>query len=375
MTRVFLKDMLDKKTIGNYIIFLVLFYVGCDFLLAKGLDIFKIDLGLRFIFFISFALMTTIYFFVKSYTGSDKILSYYALVFDRKDVNLSLLKALIIDSIFRKLSFICIFLYLSKASYFTYIFIFISIILLCTLSLVLNATNVKKAKKVSYSLLGILLIGSLYIFNKILAKPLYILIIYLVLSLIYVILVYRTYFNTCFINSKNDSLIRGFNIGNYFLKFILSERIYLINTLFIIILIVFVTIVMPRPINTVLAFAIATINSPLLSIFSTENGLKVYEKALPDKFISLRGQYLHILIAYFLLVNGLILILNFDNLSLKLIIVFLIVSLVDISISYMLEKNFTIREKKTDMAVWKSPRKYILSLLVFIISFIGLFIF
>lgn len=186
MTRVFLKDMLDKKTIGTYIIFLVLFYVGGDYLLERDLDIFKIDLGIRFVFFISFALMTTVYFFIKSYTGSDKILPYYALIYDRKDVNLSLLIALIIDSIFRKLSFIFIFLYLSSADYLTYIFIFISVTIVCSLSLVMNATNIEKIKKVFFTLIGFALISSLYPLNQILENPLHILLIYSSLSLIYI---------------------------------------------------------------------------------------------------------------------------------------------------------------------------------------------
>ncbi|MDU3152923.1 MAG: hypothetical protein E6706_01385 [Anaerococcus hydrogenalis] len=306
MTRVFLKDMLDKKAIGTYIIFLVLFYVGGDYLLERDLDIFKIDLGIRFVFFISFALMTTVYFFIKSYTGSDKILPYYALIYDRKDVNLNLLIALIIDSIFRKLSFIFIFLYLSGADYLTYIFIFISVIIVCSLSLVMNATNVGKIKKVCFTILGFALIAFLYPLNQILENPLHILLIYSSLSLIYIFLIYKFYFSSCFINSKNDSLIKDFNIGNYFLKFILSERVYLINTLFIIILIVVVSLLLPSPINMALAFAVATINSPLLSIFSTEKGLRVYEKTLPDTYISLRRQYLTILIIYFLFVNGLV---------------------------------------------------------------------
>ncbi|MDU2201888.1 MAG: hypothetical protein E7E32_02000 [Anaerococcus hydrogenalis] len=106
MTRVFLKDMLDKKAIGTYIIFLVFFYVGGDYLLERDLDISKIDLGIRFVFFISFALMTTVYFFIKSYTGSDKILPYYALIYDRKDVNLSLLISRIFTIRKTKISFI-----------------------------------------------------------------------------------------------------------------------------------------------------------------------------------------------------------------------------------------------------------------------------
>lgn len=372
MTRVFLKDMLDKKAIGTYIIFLVLFYVGGDYLLERDLDIFKIDLGIRFVFFISFALMITVYFFIKSYIGSDKILPYYALIYDRKDVNLSLLIALIIDSIFRKLLFIFIFLYLSGADYLTYIFILISVIIVCSLSLVMNATNVGKIKKVWFTILGFALISSLYPLNQILENPLHVLLIYSSLSLIYMFLIYKFYFSSCFINSKNDSLIKGFNIGNYFIKFILSERVYLINTLFIIILIVVVSLLLPSPINMELAFAVATINSPLLSIFSTEKGLRVYEKTLPDTYISLRRQYLTILIIYFLFVNGLVLVLNINYLNIKLILVFLIVNILDISISYILEKNFTISEKKTDMAVWKSPRKYILSVIVFIISFLGI---
>ena len=72
------------------------------------------------------------------------------------------------------------------------------------------------------------------------------------------------------------------------------------------------------------------------------------------------------------MINLFILGINYKEFSLPLLLVAVFISGIDIIGSYMLEKKWTIQEKKTDMAMWKSPRKYILSVIAFCVSFIGL---
>lgn len=93
---------------------------------------------------------------------------------------------------------------------------------------------------------------------------------------------------------------------------------------------------------------------------------------LPSRYTSLSKQYLWVLAVYFVLINGLVVALHSRSLNGKFLGVALIVTIVDIALSFFLEKKVPIIDKKTDMAVWKSPRKYLLPVLVFSISFVGL---
>lgn len=372
MIKVFLKDMLDRKTIRNYILLCLFFYIGVDYLLGKNPDLLKVKLNIRLIFFLFLALFTTTYFFVKSYGGSDGILFYYALPYGRKKINGSFFVALLVDASLRKLSLIFIYFYLLKASLSYYGSMLLSGVLACGVALILNSTNISKQKKFFLSFLGLLILANMYVLKDFFTFKNMALLIYCIEVLAYILILYSSSFEKLIIKSKNDALTGRLPISNYFLKFILSEKIYLINSFAILCMILFLSLFMPKPMNLPLSFAVATINSPLLSIFSTEKGLKEYDTMLPSKYRSLSRQYLHLLMGYFLMINLFILGINYKEFSLPLLLVAVFISGIDIIGSYMLEKKWTIQEKKTDMAMWKSPRKYILSVIAFCVSFIGL---
>lgn len=372
MIKVFLKDMLDRKTIKNYILLCLFFFMGVDYLLEKNPDLLKVNLNIRWIIFLFLALFTTTYFFIKSYGSSDGNLFYYALPYGRKKINGSFFLALLADTGLRKLSLIFIYFYLLKVGLAYYGYMLLSGVLACGLSLILNSTNISKQKKFFLAFLGLLILANLYLLKDFFAFKTMALVIYCVEVLAYILILYSSSFEKLIIKSKNDALTGRLPISNYFLKFILSEKIYLINSFAILCMILFLSLFMPKPMNLPLSFAVATINSPLLSIFSTEKGLKEYDTMLPSKYRSLSRQYLHLLIGYFLMVHLFILGINYREFGLPLLLVALVLSGVDIIGSYMLEKKWTIKEKKTDMAMWKSPRKYILSVVAFCVSFIGL---
>lgn len=370
MTKVFLKDMLDKKTLRKYILIWIFLYIGLNYLIGKNPSLLDINLSLNFIFFVDFTLISTIYFFIKSYAKSDKIIFYYALAYQRKQINLSLLFSLVIDTILKRISIIFIFLFIIKADFILYLYVLLSSILISSLGLILNATNIDKNKKLLFEIFHLLTIISPYFWDKFIKSSEISRLLYFFEILLLIIGTSEFIFKDMIVNSKNKIITRKLKIPNYFLKFILAEKIYLINSFAIIIFIIAISIFMPKPINIPLSLAVATINSPLLSIFSTEKSLNNYEKMLPNKYVSLSRQYLFLLTIYFLSVNFLVLILNYKVFTMKFLILVILISLLDIIISYILEKKFQISEKKTDMAVWKSPRKYLLSILVFLISFI-----
>ena len=47
-----------------------------------------------------------------------------------------------------------------------------------------------------------------------------------------------------------------------------------------------------------------------------------------------------------------------------------IITTLEVFLSYLLEKKFPITNKKTIMEVWKNPRKYILTVIIFFVAFV-----
>mgnify|MGYP006875980353 FL=1 len=58
-----------------------------------------------------------------------------------------------------------------------------------------------------------------------------------------------------------------------------------------------------------------------------------------------------------------------------LIVNMVIVTIIEVFVSYKLESDRPITNTKTQNQIWKHPRKYILPILVFIISFLVLIMF
>ncbi|WP_158521254.1 hypothetical protein [Finegoldia magna] len=363
--------MLDRKTIRNYLLTCVLFFIGVSYLMDKQPGFLSVSININFLYFIFLALLSTTYFFVKSFSNSDNILLYYALPFSRQKINIGFLSALIIDTIIRKMSIIFIFLFLMKSNVYNYCFIFIIGLIVCNMALVCNSTNILKSEKTIFVIVSLLIIASIYFLDKNFGLELISIAILLIEAIIYCLISYFVLFKKIIVNSNDSNVIGNANISNYFLKFIFAEKIYWVNTLAILSMMILVSLLMPKPINIPLALAVATINSPLLTIFSTEKGLKYYAKMLPSKFVNLSSEYLKVLSIYFAIANLLVLAVNYKDLSIKLVTLIIIACLIDIIGSFILENKFNIQNQKTNMDIWKHPRKYILSIIVFIVSFIG----
>ncbi|MFO3665669.1 hypothetical protein ACCQ41_05365 [Anaerococcus sp. ENR0831] len=371
MTKVFLKDMLDRRTILKYFVGLVLIYTGMDFLIDKDPNLLSINFDLRLVLFVSFALFTTIFYFAKTYTSTENTLMYYQLPVSRKDVNLSFILSLLIDSIIRKFLPLAVIAYVLKAPAEFYPLIFLIIPIICLLGSLPTSTNVRKDKKIMVFLLLILSVAvimflfyktDLNIGIKTLLSILTIFILIIILS--------NFYLNQAIFSQEEMGSISKYKVSNYFLKFILAENVYLINTGGIILMIIFVSLMMPGAIKIPLALAIATVNTPLLTIFSTDIGIATYKKMLPKSNKSLDKDYIKVLLIYFAFVHLIILLANQGQMSAKLVISLIAFTIIDTLVAYVMENKYPIVGKKTTMAVWKSPRKYILGAVVFILAFV-----
>lgn len=371
MTKVFLKDMLDRRTLLKYFVGLVLIYTGMDFLIKKDPNLLNINFDLRLVIFILFALFTTIFYFTKTYTSTENTLMYYQLPVHRKEINLSFILSLFIDSIIRKFLPIAVIAYILKAPVEFYPLILLMIPMICLIGSLPSSTNVDGSKKLITLFLVIFAMAMiLFLFYKsdfnLLIKILFsVLIIFMVIKILA-----GFYLNQVIFSQEEMGTIRKYKVSNYFLKFILAENVYLINTAGIILMLIFVSLMMPGAIKIPLALAIATVNSPLLTIFSTDKGIATYKKMLPKSNKSLDKDYIKVLFIYFALVHIIILLANQGQMSAKLVICLIVFTIFDTLLAYFMENKYPIVGKKTTMAVWKSPRKYILGVVVFMLAFV-----
>lgn len=371
MTKVFLKDMLDRRTILKYFVGLVLIYVGMDFLINKDPNLLSINFDLRLVLFVCFALFTTIFYFAKTYTSTENTLLYYQLPVKCKKINLSFILSLIIDSLIRKFLPLAVIAYVLKAPIEFYPIILLMLPIICMLGSLPSSSDIRGDKKLIVSLL---LIGSialiLFLFYKTSLSIGMKALISILAIFILVIILSKFYLNQAIFSQQEMGSNRKFRISNYFLKFILAENVYLINTVGIILMIIFVSIMMPGAIKIPLALAIATVNTPLLTILSTDKGLATYKKMLPKSNKSLDKDYIKILFIYFALIHLIVLLANQGQMSVKFVIGLIAFTIFDTLVAYFMENKYPIVGKKTTMAVWKSPRKYILGAVVFILSFV-----
>ena len=371
MTKVFLKDMLDRKTILKYFVGLVLIYTGMDFLINKDPNLLSINFDLRLVLFVCFALFTTIFYFAKTYTSTENTLLYYQLPVKRKKINLSFILSLIVDSIIRKFLPLAVIAYVLKAPVEFYPIILLMLPIICMLGSLPSSSNIGGNKKLIVCLLLFASIALvLFLFYKTSLSMGIKTLISIIAILILVMILNRFYLNQAIFSQQEIGSSRKFKIYNYFLKFILAENVYLINTVGIILMIVFVSIMMPGAIKIPLALAIATVNTPLLTIFSTDVGLATYKKMLPKTYKSLDKDYIKVLFIYFALVHIIILLANLRQISVKLIISLITFTIFDTLMANFMENKYPIVGKKTTMAIWKSPRKYIMGAVVFLLSFV-----
>ncbi|MDU3212087.1 hypothetical protein [Anaerococcus sp.] len=364
MFKLFKKDLLDRQRIIKYLIYAVLVYALLDGYLKDKEDF---EINSRFLLFISLALIGSMFYYIRGYVGNDRILSYYALPASKKDVNLNFILAVIIDIIFSKLLLVYIASYLFKAPFDIYIKLaFLTLVSLC-LALASNALSLKR---VHFILIGLASIASIYIiikFNLFYGGLATVLI--LILS---VFLLKDTYFST-----NTNAKISKISMNNYFLKFSMAENIYIINTVCILLMVGFAIYFMPAPMGIVIASAVGAVNTPLLTMFSSSEGLRAYDKMLPDDKISLRKEYTKLLVFYFLIVNVIISILSYNKISptYLLIVNMIIITIIEVSVSSLFESKKVISNAKTQNDIWKHPRKYILPVIVFLISFVVLVMF
>lgn len=366
MLKVFLKDIFDKKIVFRYMIFsFILFFISNIFfrnykslknISTKSMEIY-IMVGLLF----------STFFFVRTYIKNDRILLYYSLPVNKSKINESFITCILIDIFLRKISILmAVLLNLSiKPIFFVKLFLMIPVIVI--LSCVVNVTNVSKSNKVIVASISIVYICTVFIisYNKKLVTTI---ILGLVICFFYCLFIRNYFIKFAFFKIDILNNLSKINLDNYFLKFFFAENVYLINTIGIIVFIIFLGLFSPKEMSIPLSCAVGTINTPLLTIFSTEKDLENMTNLLPNKFRSLNRDYIYLITMYFSIIQIIILSINFSNISINMVIQFLIIIIIEVYFSYILEKKYPIKNKKTIIEIWKNPRKYFLTIIIFLIS-------
>lgn len=367
MGKVFIKDFFSKSQLIKYLLAAALVYYGLDYYTKNN----ELNVGnnINLLIYVSLAILLTIYFFIKTYTSRENIGVYYALPFSKEEVNSNLILALILDTCLRKILLLCILFYYLGAAVDYYIILLVITPIICVTGSLASSTNIGNLRKYLTFLISIGLIVFLFFtylkFDKIQRN-----ISYIISLLIYIIFIKKFYLRYVQFGFKKASGIFKINMDNYFLKFILAENVYIANTLGIVVILIFLSIFMPGDIKLPISLAVATVNTPLLTIFSTDDKLTEYKSMLPETYKSLDKDYIKVLFSYFLLVHVIILGLNYKYISIKLVGAFIAFIIMDTAISFMMEKKYPIKGKKTTVEIWRSPRKYILGILVFLLSFV-----
>lgn len=362
MFKLFTKDLLDRQRIIKYLVYALVAYAVLDGLLKGRKDIVFNE---RFLIFAAVALAGSIFYYIRGYVANDRILSYYALPVSNQTLNKNFILAILIDTIFSKLVLVFIALYLLKAPYDFYVKVTFIMLVITFFALAANALNLSLGKFLL--ILAISIIAIYVIINYSL--------LYGAIASLVAIFISSVLFKDIYFSTRTNSKINKLHIKNYFFKFALAESVYIINSLSIIIMIVFASLALPEAMGVVIACAVGAVNTPLLTMFSSSEALRNYDKMFPN--VTLQKDYTKVLALYFIIINTIIAMINFNKVqpTYLLIVNMVIVTIIEVFVSYKLESLRPITNTKTQNEIWKHPRKYILPIIVFVISFLVLIMF
>ena len=364
MFKLFTKDLLDRQRLIKYLVYAIVAYTALDGIFKNRQDIVFNE---RFLIFAAVALAGSIFYYIRGYIANDRILSYYALPISNQTLNRNFILAILIDTIFSKLILVFIALYLSKAPFDFYIKVTFIMLVITFFALATNAFNLSLRK---FLLILAISLIAIYVIIK------YSLVYGAIASLV-AVFVSSMLFKDIYFSTRTNSKINKLHIKNYFLKFTFAESVYIINSVSIILMIVFASLALPNDMGLVIAFSIGSVNTPLLTMFSSSDGLRNYDKMFPKTKASLQKDYIKVLAIYFIIINTMIVLINLNKVkpTYLLIVNMVIVTIIEVFVSYKLESDRPITNTKTQNEIWKHPRKYILPIIIFVISFLVLIMF
>lgn len=371
ISKIFLKDLINKKRVVRYLIILLSFTI---IMKQYSSTINQSLINEKSVIFVTAGvILTSILYVVHTYSLFEKVKSYLCLPISKKRLLLSFIFSLICISFLERLSFIIIIIFMCSKSPFLNSFLVIETSILFILGDVAYLIANNKRSKRYYLEIFLLLCMILSLFIKIsLISIIKLMALYIVILLFYILK--QDSFYIAILRFKKDALYKNNHVENYFLKVMLNEKIYIVNTVMILVMIGMVSFfIKENYVFWYIRWAISAVNTPTLTMLSSDLNIIRQGQMLPNKKYSIYSMYMKFLLRYFLSVNLLIFILDcILNRSLLLydITMVLILSFIESMIGYFLEIKHPIVNYQTKQQLWKHPRKYIIPIVVFFISVI-----
>ncbi len=158
---------------------------------------------------------------------------------------------------------------------------------------------------------------------------------------------------------------------NYFVSNLVKERYFYFNTLASVLFILILYFQkLPENLKIPLLFTVASTNTPLTSLISSEPQLRIHLRSLPKSYI-FYNMYLRCLLYYYLFINFLIAIVYVTSSHSIIFLVWVgIFTLFESALSLFLEKYWYIKKWNIKKELWKHPRKYIVPMMTYLFFFI-----
>lgn len=374
-SKIFLKDMITKKKVKNYLVFIFI----CAFILSQLFeDFIKSAFNENNISWITMiVIFTSTAYSIYTYSLYEKVKNYISLPIKHSGFLLGFIISLFFVSFLERVSLLIIVVCLSGTNILVNISMVIAISILCILINVWMLMLINRKNKLELVLLLIILLCSMFTFyfNMIVFFKFLIIAGCCLVALVNILKKESIYI--AIIRPSKTLLTRFKYRGNYFIKILMNEKIYLINTAMLIGVIIFLLVLkMDNYIIWSFTWTVGAVNTPVLTMLSSDLYLRKHAEMISERTDGIWKMYMRFIIIYFVSINILIFALNIlfdrDNLIIN-IIALVILCIIEPSIGYILESKFPLLKWQTKQELWKHPRKYIISITVFfIMTIIGM---
>lgn len=374
-SKIFLKDMITKKKVKNYLLFIFLFAFIVYQLFGEFIQSAFNENNISCITMI--VIFTSTSYSICTYSLYEKVKNYISLPITRSRFLLGFIISLFFVSFLERISLIIIVVCLSGTNLLVNISMVIIVSILCILLNVWMLMLINRRNKLELVLLVIVLLCSIFTFyfNMIVFLKLLIIAGCCLVALVNILKKESIYI--AIIRSSRTLLTRFKSRGNYFINILMNEKIYIINTAMLIGTIIFLIVIkMDNYIIWSFTWTVGAVNTPVLTMLSSDLHLRKHAEMISDRTDGIWKMYMRFIIIYFVSINIFIFALNVlvdrDKLIPN-IIALVILCIIEPLIAYLLEIKFPLLKWQTKQDLWKHPRKYIISITVFfIMTIIGI---
>lgn len=362
---IFLRDFVTFKKIKNYVIYIFLFAIFTN-IFFEDKHVFQISSLACSTIGIGIAFTSTAYV-IYTYSTFENMKLYLTLPIGKWKLFFSYFFALWTCTVIQRISFVIVI-----------IINFGSNVLLNSILLLLNSgaailINIgillsKNGKRKAMLFVNIFLLILLVLLGGLDLHFAYKYLFTVLIGICAVMTFFKSAITDLVITHKlqNKFLTKG--ITNYFLKVVLAEKIYLVNTACIVaFLFIFCLISKDNPLLFHLVWCIGAINTPFVTMISGDVWIARHIDMLPIKQNNIYRQYAYFLSIYFAAVNLIILLIKsvITKVSATDIFLSLLLAVLETITAVILEKRYRITKWQTKQELWKNPRKYILPLMIF----------